>query len=208
MQEKKPQITPPTRAEQERQIEEAERERALREAEYKQQLAAVEIVCRIERGERSTEPPPPPRSRSSHSLPNAQEAKPHDIGGGIQLTPVIDELQTVNYVEVSFINHSNTRVDMGFFDLQDILEVAVFDSTGKRLPDRPRHQRIFGGGYSRTIEPGEIISTPLPLEGWVETEKPGTYRLEISTKGDVHSLMKVTGGKLTYTLEEEKDAHK
>jgi hypothetical protein len=208
MQEQRPQITSPTRAERERQIEEAERERAVREAEYKQQLASVEIICRVETGERSTEPPPPPGARSSHSLSPAQEAKPLDIGGGIQLTPVIDEPQTVNYIEISFINHSTARVDMGFFDLRDILEVAVFDSTGKRLPDRPHHQRKFSSGYSRGIEPGETISTPLPLEGWVEIEKPGTYRLEISTKGDVHSLMKITGRTLSYTIEEGKDARK
>jgi hypothetical protein len=192
-------LTREERAERERQNEEAARERALMEAERKQKLAADEIICEVVTEERVN--PQPPISGSPASAPKrARRMRPRHIGGGILLEPVIDEPEHVSYVKVTFVNHSAARIPMGLFDLRDILEVAVFDAAGNRLSARPLSQPSRIGGYSRSIEPEETIPTQIFLEDFAEIKEPGTYRLDISTRGDVHSLMKIRNRTLTYTI--------
>jgi hypothetical protein len=191
---------PPT-AEQERRIEKSKRA----ETERKREMTGIEIVCQLETGVRSTSPPHPPLPSSNSSPPpqQGQKAEPHEIAQGLLLAPVEDEIETVNYVSVS-INHSAEHINVGAFDLHEMLEVVVFDSNGDRVPAVTLPKRGFVTGYMRWLSPGETFSTPLFLEEWAEIKGPGTYRLEISTKGDVHSLMKIRNRTLTYTIEEDK----
>jgi hypothetical protein len=93
--------------------------------------------------------------------------------------------------------HSPAHINVGAFDLHEMLEVAVFDSKGDCLSAITLPKRGFVTGYMRWLAPGETFSTPLFLEEWAVIKEPGTYRLEISTKGDVYSLMKIRKRTLT-----------
>jgi hypothetical protein len=192
--EKKPKFHELPAEERERIIRESRREHERLLAERKEQLKDVEIFCEIETFETQ------PTSR----LPE-REVKSSD-GVETVLAPVYDEPEFFHYslVKISFINHSAASIDMGLFDPWEIVDLAVFDQTGKRLPDRPRPQRKVGGGYSHGIEPGGRLSTQLNPTACAEIKNPGVYRIEISTVGDVHSLMKITNRTLTYNLEERK----
>jgi hypothetical protein len=96
---------------------------------------------------------------------------------------------------------------MGLFDLGEILQVEVYDSKGERVPapELKRQPRLKLGGYSHDIKPGGKLSAPLPLHHWAEIKGPGTYRLEVSTKGEVHSLMKIRNKTFSYTVEGSKE---
>jgi hypothetical protein len=196
MQDKKLRISELPPAEQERVLREAEENLKRSQTERKKQLADVEIVCTVETYEAQKVKPP------------AREMKPRHIGGGILLAPVAAEPEKAVFSRVmaTFINHSAAQIDMGRFVLYDILEVAVFDEKGSRLPARiyPDYHGLFVSGYAQSIAPGGSLTKQLSPEAWADIKEPGTYRLDISTKGDVHSLMKIRNRTLTYTIEESK----
>jgi hypothetical protein len=196
MQEKKPRMREFSPAEQERVLREmAERGRQAAE-EHKQQLAQVEIVLEIEtfQAEAVYRDKPKPKARKLNEM--------------VELAPVEDEEPQTSYrlLVATFINHSDQLIGMGLFDLREILQVEVYDEKGNRLPAPiyTRQPREHIGGYSHDIKPGGKLSAPLPLHHWAEIKEPGTYRLEVSTKGDVHSLMKIRNRTFEYTIEERK----
>ncbi len=196
--EKKPKFHELPAEERERIIRESRKEHERLLAERKEQLKDVEIFCEIETFQ----------AQPSSRLPET-EGKSGD-GWGTVLLPVYDEPESFSYsfLKISLINHSAKYIDMGLFDPWEIVDVAVSDQTGKRLPDRPRPQRKVGGGYSQGIEPGGRLSWQLDPTSCAKIKYPGAYWIEISTVGDVHSLMKITNRTLQYTFEERMDARK